>query len=377
MANLAQIVAQLGGDLGSPRVVDDIDRVMVHLFKMRQMAADLHGINAPAPFIPASEAALNVPEVFSADEPKAAPASDRDIAAIVNLYRNDPRSPYQRLRHRTRINYDGMLRRINEGYGRKKLADLRQEDFEQFYISWKGADGTKTAMAHQMITMLRSVIGFGAEPIADRECLRLSVILHKMKFQNIKPRIGERLTEQHVVAIRTEAHKAGYPSIALAQALQFDCQLPQKDVVGEWVPLSEQGPPSVVTNGDMKWLRGLLWSEIDEHFVLRHVRSADEERLEIDLRSHPMVMAELWKMAGGGQKEGLARHMLPSGGRPLIIDTDTDLPYLPHKFRRTWRKIATSAGVPSDVENRDSLRPVGKWTAWHRKKVEDELKSAQ
>jgi hypothetical protein len=37
----------------------------------------------------------------------------------------------------------------------------------------------------------------------------------------------------------------GWHSIALAQAIQFDCALRQKDVIGEWVPESEPGEPKL------------------------------------------------------------------------------------------------------------------------------------
>jgi len=46
------------------------------------------------------------------------------------------------------------------------------------------------------------------------------------------------LSEEQADAIRVEAHKQNRASIALAQAFQFDTALSQKDVVGEWVPIS-------------------------------------------------------------------------------------------------------------------------------------------
>jgi hypothetical protein len=48
----------------------------------------------------------------------------------------------------------------------------------------------------------------------------------------------------------------GMPSIQLAQALQFELCLRQKDVIGEWVPVAEPGMSSVTYHG-RKWLCGL------------------------------------------------------------------------------------------------------------------------
>ena len=66
-----------------------------------------------------------------------------------------------------------------------------------------------------------------------------------------------------------KAHEESMSSVALAQAFQFDCQLRQKDVIGEWVPIDEAGVSDVI-DGDEKWLRGIRWEEIDLSMVLRH-----------------------------------------------------------------------------------------------------------
>jgi hypothetical protein len=71
-----------------------------------------------------------------------------------------------------------------------------------------------------------------------------------------------------VTLIRAEAHRRGFPSIALAQAIQFECIFRQKDVIGEWVPVAEPGTSEIVhespNGGTKKWLRGIRWSEVDE-----------------------------------------------------------------------------------------------------------------
>lgn len=48
----------------------------------------------------------------------------------------------------------------------------------------------------------------------------------------------------------------GFTSIALVQAIQFECELKQKEAIGEWVRNKEPGV-SDVTDGKRKWLYGL------------------------------------------------------------------------------------------------------------------------
>jgi hypothetical protein len=221
-----------------------------------------------------------------------------------------------------------------------KLADLKAQDIDRLYGLWK--EGGKLAMAHSLATMLRMLFGFGAMTLADTECERLSVLMHKMRFSMVKRR-GERLTAEQVNAIRAMAHKMKRPSIALAQAFQFDCMLGQKDVIGEWAPQDEPGPPSDVLHEGKKWLHGLRWSQIDENLILRHVTSYGAKNIEVDLRNAPMVMEELGLQ--GRNDSG-----------PIIICefSNRNLPWSSHEFRRWWRKVADACGIPKNIKNMDS-----------------------
>jgi hypothetical protein len=75
------------------------------------------------------------------------------------------------------------------------------------------------------------------------------------------------LTAGQVVMIRREAHRQGWPSIARAQAFQFETMLRQKDVIGEWVPMSDPTPSTLCVNGQ-KWVNGLTWEMIDGRALL-------------------------------------------------------------------------------------------------------------
>jgi site-specific recombinase XerD len=141
-------------------------------------------------------------------------------------------------------------------------------------------------------------------------------------------------------AICAEAHRINRPSIALAQAIQFEGMLRQKDIIGEWVPIAEPGTSAVIHKG-LKWLRGIRWEEIDENLVLRHVTSKRQKEVEIRLADAPMVVAELAKVER-------------KGSGPVIVNESSGRPYSVTHFRQIWRTIATAAGVPKSVRNQDS-----------------------
>jgi hypothetical protein len=257
---------------------------------------------------------------------------DGSLASLAECYRTHVDSAYQKVRHVTRVSYDGLINRLVDDHGPKKLADLKLRDVEDFHARWSA--GGKTAMGHSLVGMLRALIHFGATVLDDADCVRLSVALHTKKFKLAKPR-SERLTEDHVFAIINKAREAGRKSIALAQALQFQAQLRQKDTIGEYVPLSEPGISAIVFD-NMKWLRGVTWDEIDENWILRHPPSRGGDLIEVQLS--PLV-----------------RELLgPRGIGPVVISETSGQPYSALEYRRAWRKIATAAGVPKHIKNMDS-----------------------
>jgi len=271
-------------------------------------------------------------------------AVEGTLASLIGRYRTDERSGYHKIRFKTREHYDGQLDRIIVECGGWKLADLKGQHIQQFYDGWAKRGN---AIARSLVTMLRMLFGFGATILGDTECERLSVVMHKMRFKMNKPR-NERLTFEQANAIRAMAHKMGRPSIALAQAFQFEVMLRQRDVIGEWVPASEPGGLTGVTAGNEKWLRGIRWSEIDRDLILRHTPSNGGKDIEVDLNLAPMVMDELALY--------LAEHKLtelPTAG-PVIVCEFNDLPWTAYEFRRWWRKLATACGIPKSVFNMDS-----------------------
>lgn len=276
--------------------------------------------------------------------------NDLTIAGLIEAYQDDPISPYRKLRHRTRVNVDGVLRRIVTSYGGVSLKDIKYRTMLEWHKAWS-QDGKHLPMAHSMIASLRTVIGFGMALLEDTQCERLAMVLHKTKFPMGAAR-DHFLTAEQADAIRAQAHAESCPSIALAQAIQFEGTFRQKDLIGEWVPMSEPGVSEITSARYGKWLRGIRWNEIDENLILRHVTSKKLKLVEVDLRLAPMVLDELRAMFCE-LGEPLTRACLPASG-PVILDEESGRPYLTHKFRRRWRDLARAVGVPDEVQNRDT-----------------------
>jgi hypothetical protein len=277
-----------------------------------------------------------------------APAKDGDsigtVADLAQRYRTDPRSPYHKVRYTVRQGYDFSIKRIIEDAGSVQISELDAAKVQSLYDRW-AANG-KLAIGRSLIGKLSLLSGFGVTVLNDDACIRLSTILHKMRFPHPESRV-EHLTAVHAKAIRAKAHEIDRPSIALAQAFQFDLPLKQTDVIGEWVPLSEPGVSDIICDTKGKWIRGIRWEEIDTNLVLRHVTSMRQKEVEIDLKRAPMVMEELNRLG-----------KLPARG-PVIVSESDGKPWSPTDFRRWWRRIANAVGVPKNVKNRDSGRAVG------------------
>jgi hypothetical protein len=285
------------------------------------------------------------------------------VNALIDAYRSDEVSPYQELRYRTRENYDSLMRRVAKDHGPTKISEIKFRTLKEWHKKWCPSG---VPMAHSLVGMLRTVVGFGMTYLEDDECARVGAILHKTRFAMGKSRVVH-LTAEHAAAVRMVARAAGYGSLALAQAFQFECAFRQKDVIGEWVPCSEPGLSEITARG-LKWLRGIRWSEIDESLILRHITSKKLKLVEPDLKLCPMVIEELERIYPGlviaeamfDEESGelikemiVDRSVLPTSG-PIIVFEETGRPYTTHKFRRLWRALATTASIPKNVQNRDS-----------------------
>lgn len=275
---------------------------------------------------------------------------DGTIAGLLAVYQKDELSKFHKLRYGPRLVAASQCRIIEETCGKERLEDIRARHILEWHHIWSKRG---VSMAHGLVGRLRTVIGHGADFLKTdpdcQQCERVGLILHRQKFEMGKSRT-ERLTADQAIQIREMAHRCLYHSVAVAQAFQFECMFRQKDVIGEWLPLSEPGL-SDVTYGTWKWLRGLRWEEIDQNFMLKHTTSKREKEIQINLRAAPMVMQELNQMAG--LVSGVSRDLLPANG-PVIISENTALPWEPAQFRVRWRKFANLCKIPKTVKNMDT-----------------------
>ncbi len=282
------------------------------------------------------------------------------LQSLMDAYQTDKDSPYQKVRYASRIYYDTLCRLVartpltdengvTRPAGTFELHELKGRSFLRLHEGWFG-DGSHVTKAHAMIGMLRILFGYGITILEDEHCERLSGVLSKMRFKMGKPR-NERLTAEQALGVIKAAHELQKPSLALAQAIQFECMLRQKDVIGEWLPVSEPGI-SDTHDGSRKWLAGIRWEEIDQTFSLTHITSKRQKEITVDLKLAPMVMEELCRRAKVSLGE-LKRDMFPASGA-VIVSEETGLPYRGLAFRNTWRIAANMAGIPKTVRNMDS-----------------------
>jgi hypothetical protein len=322
----------------------EIDRDMAaDLAELERLAAKYNlrvvGTGAPGADIADTLAKTVVTEMVV---PTAERAQTMTLRELADLYRSDERSPYRSLRYTVRGNYDSLIDRIVAEMGDMHLGELNADNIQKFYDGW-AADG-KVALGHSMATKLRGLLSFGTTTLNDAGCQRCSTIMSRIRFPIPKART-EALTAAQVESIRAKAHEMGKPSIALAQAIQFQLMLNQKDVIGEWVPATEPGESEFIIDGN-KWLHGIRWEEFDGNLVLRHVTSFRQKKIEVDFKRSPMVMEELQKRGG----------IVPKSG-PVIVSEWSGKPWSSAEFRRWWRKLADASGVPKSVKNMDS-RPL-------------------
>lgn len=273
------------------------------------------------------------------------PAKGLTLAGLIEAYQTDRVSTYHALRYHTRKNAASILKRLAASHGQIELKAIKRRELTEWYMDW--AAGGKFSMAHAFIAQIRTMLGFGASMLEHPECERLSMVLHRMRFQHGAPR-SVHMTADQANAIRDVARAHfGWPSIALAQSIQFELLLRQGDVIGSWVPESEPGESDVRRDGE-KWGRGLRWEEIDKDMILRHVTSKRQKLLEIDLKLAPMLISELEMDGFDG-----TRASLPAFGPMVICDTN-GLPWTANEFRRKWRLVANKAEVPKTIKSMDS-----------------------
>lgn len=267
------------------------------------------------------------------------------IATLADAYKAHEDSRYTGSRPRTRDKEGYRIARLKQDCGSTTIADIKAAWLIRKHKEWS-AGGT-IPWAYELVSLVRRLCGFGFAFLEEAECDRVIRMMAEMTFKKGKPRT-QRLTYAQVVAIIAEANRVERPMIALAQALMWDCGWRQTDAIGEYIDRSEPDETDIEPVRYGKWVRGARWPELGADLVLRHVTSKRGAPSEMPILYAPLVLAQLRLMFGS-----VDRSVLPARGA-IIINEKTGWPFSDGEFRKAWRKIATAAGVPKDVQNRDS-----------------------
>jgi hypothetical protein len=281
---------------------------------------------------------------------------DGTIEGLVRAYETHKASPFQTCRPETRATDRGRHLRIIKDHGNELISNIdlgtvtvwRQNWIDEIQLKLQtGNLRSGVPMANKLVDCVRVLLSFGANILKDQKCKEARLLLSESNFS--KPRVNkkQKLTFQHVVAFCRIAHAMGHHAMALAQAIQFDTGMRQKDIIGEWQDIAEKtSPPSDVTHQGRKWVYGLRWNELREvgvMLVLEHDTSKRDKLFRGDMRVNELTMAELKALP----------QPLPASG-PVIVQEATGLPYAASRYRKVWRAIAAKAGIPAEVKNRHS-----------------------
>lgn len=290
-------------------------------------------------------------------------AYDRKLRTLIKMYRTNKASGYFDVSPKTREMYDYALDTLDRECGMRMLDKVTGLDIKQWYAYLRSpaeetekqaekraaakADGIvlppnpeRPRRAYQCMQMLRIVIGFGV--VSDiKDCYRLKQVLEEMRFQVPKART-ETITFEQVQTICSLAIAKGMHSMALAQALQFELTLRQVDVIGMWEKNADHLDGGILDRGQ-RWRDGLTWANLDQNGILRkQTTKVEDVTAEHDTKEYPFLQKML--------------DMFPASSRigPMIKCEATGLPYRRRHYADVWRALATEAGIPKSVWNRDS-----------------------
>lgn len=266
-----------------------------------------------------------------------------DFKHLFRQYRERPSSPFHRIKWNTRRTYSQVLDKLEDVIGNENLSAVNIDwvwelyNHARFPKGKRGPDNIRKA--HGFVSMLRKAISFGVRA-EIAECARIHAILETERFPAPKPR-KKSLSRSHVVALVEAAKSAGRMSLALGTAIQFECGLRQRDVIGEWDEIEGKPRSPYVLRG-RQWVNGLVWTDIKDG-VLTKTTTKTGAVVTHDLAFLPLTTALIAEIPPEQRAFG-----------PMILDELNQRPYAEHAYAREWRKVARAAGIPDDVWNMDA-----------------------
>lgn len=266
-----------------------------------------------------------------------------DFKHLFRQYRERESSPFQRIKWNTRKTYSQIIDQMELVIGDEPLSGVNIDWVWSLYNSARFPKGKRgpdhIRKAHGFVSILRRIISFGVRAEVP-DCARIHAILETERFPAPKPR-KKSLSRGHVVALIEAAKRAGRMSLALGTAIQFECGLRQRDVIGEWEEVEGKPRSPYVLRG-RQWANGLVWTDIKDG-VLTKTTTKTGAVVTHDLTFLPLTSALIASIPVEQRAFG-----------PVIVDELNQRPYAEHAYAREWRKAARAASIPDDVWNMDA-----------------------
>lgn len=283
---------------------------------------------------------------------------DGTLDSLIRLYQKHDDSPYHALRENGRRSYDDWCAALSRMCGKRILAKLTGQDFLNWYRNirrppgWKGPPRDRLAEAC-MQTMLKVLLDFGI--VCDlKPCFRLSTILEKTTFRAPKEagaviarkkkvamtfEQASELVDEALRRLKDKPAHLRWRSMALGIAAQFEFNLRQIDVIGEWERIRNkiEIPAGSFVAGGKIWRAGLLFSHLSlgEFGV---AMSKNAIGAEYDIANAQLVLRAL--------------DAVPAADRagPLVVG-DRKLPVKRRYYADLFRELADACGLPTEVCN--------------------------
>jgi hypothetical protein len=149
--------------------------------------------------------------------------SGHTVASLIQTYQTNPASSYRNKAYKTRYTTDRLCRAIIEDMGELKIAEVTADFVRDLHGKWTArsagsgkGNGDGAAMAHALLTQLRTVVNYGAKTLEDSDCLRLSFALRNLGIKIAKPSQNKTVNLAQAKAVIRVAHERGLHSVALA-----------------------------------------------------------------------------------------------------------------------------------------------------------------
>jgi hypothetical protein len=270
---------------------------------------------------------------------------DGTLGSVIELYRSDEESGFTQIKANSKDNYEEWLAIVDRTIGARRLDCLSPKYFRGCHSRWAApeVEGSPRRLrrAYGCIQMVKVVLNYGIE--ADLpHCRRLREGMEHIRFPRNPPR-DETMSYSHASAFVDTCLQSGNVSMGLCQAIQWDCMLRQKDVIGEW---RVAGADYALSPGEIRQ-GGRVWSGL----TLDLIMPGKTLTVRTSKTSQPVVHLL--------DECELIMRCMPHIDRSIVnapvAVSSQGMPWSDHRaFGKAWARIAKLAGIPKGVWNMDS-----------------------